>query len=242
VVLTGYYENSLSQKQESVSKDTYDKKTKDRLTARTLERILCAKPIGVKYNFQDTPKTGVSTPNEPVRFCHALDIVKKTSNDLLITRESLSCKAAKYILGFEDLETLSESFDKLVEEKRFNERGDARKALENAPRITGPISSITLSVNDVHPDVFILYIKPVQFMLLVQAVHKMTTEPINLNVSSVVPVCGGCAVKPHVTQHISASFGCDDSREHGGINYDQFVVGIPYQLAGPLAETLEAMQ
>ncbi len=78
-------------------------------------------------------------------------------------------------------------------------------------------------------------------MLVTQAYQKMCNYPINLTISSVVPVCGGCAAKPYISQQIAASFGCDDSREHGGINDDQFMMGIPYRMAEPLAKSLESL-
>ncbi|MCW4051049.1 MAG: DUF169 domain-containing protein [Candidatus Bathyarchaeota archaeon] len=201
-----------------------------------------SKPVGVTFHFRNPPNTGYAAPHEPVRFCQAVKMVKDTSTGLRLTKDTLSCTAAKYVFGFENTETLNECLENLVAAKRFKDREVAKKALMDVPRITGAPSSVTLSVNDFSPDVFILYLKPVQFMQVVQAYQERYIHPIDLTVPSVVPVCGGCAVAPYLTQRITVSFGCDDSREHGGINGNQLVMGIPYCIAGLLAKSLEILK
>ncbi len=195
----------------------------------------------VKFNFEDTINPSYALPDEPVRFCQAIKIVKETSTNLQLNKDTLSCKAAKYIFGLDPIESLSEAFDNLVAEKRFNHRKEAENALTDAPRMIEGISSVLLSASDYSPDVFVLYLKPVNFMLVVQAYQKMHIDPINLIIPSIVPVCGGCAVASYLSQQITASFGCEDSREHGGITEDKLVMGIPYSVAGKLARTLEVM-
>jgi len=39
------------------------------------------------------------------------------------------------------------------------------------------------------------------------------------------------AVKAYLTERISLSFGCEDSRLYGGISRDRLIVGIPYAQA-----------
>ena len=75
-----------------------------------------------------------------------------------------------------------------------------------------------------------------------QIVKRSARAPIELKVSSIVPVCGGCAVTSYLSQRITASFGCDDSRELGGINDNQLVMGVPYCMVGPLAKSLEELK
>jgi len=234
----------LSEKKAKFSQYTNEENPvkKDKQTVKTLQETLRSKPVGVKFHFSDNPNIGYTTPHEPVRFCQAVKIAKDTSTNLQLTRNTLSCVAAKYILGFENIETLNEPITKLVAAKRFDTREVARKALMDVPRITRTPSTITLSVNDFSPDVFILYLKPVQFMQIVQAYQKLYHHPLDLTIPSVVPVCGGCTVTSYLSQHITVSFGCDDSREHGGINNNQFVMGIPYSMAGLLAESLEDLE
>ena len=234
----------MSEKKAKLSQFTNEEtpKNEDKQTVETLQKTLHSKPVGVKFHFSDNPNTGYATPHEPVRFCQAVKIAKDTSTKLQLTQDTLSCAAAKYILGFENNETLNEPIDNLVAAKRFDTREKAKKALIDIPRITETPSSVTLSVNDFSPDVFIMYLKPVHFMQVVQAYQKMYNNPINLTIPSIVPVCGGCAVTPYLSQRIATSFGCDDPRENGGIYDNQLVIGIPYSIAGPLAKSLEILK
>jgi len=217
-------------------------KKEDKQNVETLQETLHSKPVGVKFHFSDNLDTDYATPHEPVRFCQAVKIVKETSTNLQLTRDMLNCAIAKYVQGFENNETLNETIYNLVAMKRFDTREKAKKALIDVPRITGAPSSVTLSVNDFSPDIFILYLKPVHFMQVVQAHQKLYHYPIELKVPSIVPVCGGCAVTSYLSQRITASFGCDDSRELGDIDDNQLVMGVPYCMVGPLAKSLEEMK
>ncbi|MCF8307820.1 MAG: DUF169 domain-containing protein, partial [Bacteroidales bacterium] len=38
-------------------------------------------------------------------------------------------------------------------------------------------------------------------------------------------------------EDVTVSFGCPESREYGGVNKDEVVVGIPYSLAHKLVES-----
>jgi uncharacterized protein (DUF169 family) len=44
-------------------------------------------------------------------------------------------------------------------------------------------------------------------------------------------VCGNVAVKSYIDQKISISFGCPDSREYGGIERGELVIGLPHNIA-----------
>jgi len=127
VIRTSLHEITFSKKQEEFSQNIYNEtnKSENRKTVETLQKKLCSKLVGVKFNFEDPPNKEYATLDEPVRFCQAINMVKETSTDLQLTRETLSCKAAKYVLGFETIETMNESFDNLVAEKRFNNREEA---------------------------------------------------------------------------------------------------------------------
>jgi len=57
-----------------------------------------------------------------------------------------------------------------------------------------------------------------------------------------VPICGGCAVTPYISNRITVSLGCDDSRQRGGIDEDQLVLGVPQSKAEPLAQTLRELK
>ena len=137
---------------------------------------------------------------------------------------------------------LTECAEKLVEERRFTDKRSALQSLLDVPRIRGKTCSILLSASKVLPDVYILYLRPVDVMLFVQAYHRVIVQPIRLDITSVMPVCGNCAVKPYVTNEISVSFGCEDSREYGGITDNKLVLGVPFLKAVSTLRSLAEMK
>jgi uncharacterized protein (DUF169 family) len=59
----------------------------------------------------------------------------------------------------------------------------------------------------------------------------MTGRNLNTEISGIMSVCGNVAVKSYIDQKISISFGCSDSREYGGIERGQLIIGLPHNIA-----------
>jgi len=213
-----------------------------RIAAETLKETLNSEPVGVTFHFGDPPGPEYAKPQEPLSFCQAVKKVKETHASLMLTRDTLSCPAARYVLGFEPVDVLDECLNNLVSSNRFNDHEAAYNALTSVPRITENTSSVTLSRYDCSPDVYILYLKPIQLMRVIQAIQRRYTDPLRLEIPGVVPVCGGCAVTPYISNRITVSLGCDDSRQRGGIDEDQLVLGVPQSKADPLAQTLKELK
>jgi uncharacterized protein (DUF169 family) len=204
----------------------------------TLKETLNSEPVGATFYFRDQPVPDYAKSKEPLSFCQAVEKVRQTHSSLKLTRDTLSCPAARYVLGFEPVDALDECLNNLVSSNRFNDHEAAYEALTGVPRITENTSSVTVSTRPCHPDVYILYLKPIQLMRVIQAYQKLHTAPIRLEIPGVVPVCGGCAATPYVSNRVTVSLGCDDSRRYGGIDEEQLVVGVPHSKADPLARTL----
>jgi uncharacterized protein (DUF169 family) len=79
-------------------------------------------------------------------------------------------------------------------------------------------------------------------MKIVQAYQRIAGDELKLDVSGVAPVCGNCTVRPYVTNQICVSFGCNDSRQYGGIESDELVVGISRKMAGPIMASFLQME
>ena len=210
--------------------------------AETLRETLNSDPVGVTFHFGEQPGPEYARPQEPVSFCKAVKMVKETHASLMLTRDTLSCPAAGYVLGFRTVDVLDECLSNLVSSRRFSDREAAYKALTSVPRVNGNPSSVTLSMIDRSPDVYVLYVKPMQLMRVIQAYQRRYAEPLRLEIPGVVPVCGVCAVTPYISNRITVSLGCDDSRQHGGIEEDQLVLGVPRSEADPLAQTLRELK
>jgi len=197
--------------------------------ARDFKELLNVTPVGVKFHFLEDVAKDSKRPKEPLRFCQAVGRVLQTSGSIFLTKDDISCPAARVVLGFEKNDRIiADCAEKLIEAGKFTNKISALQALMDVPRIRGITHSVQLSVSDVQPDVHIFYLRPVELMQLVQAYQRVFVQPFIMNVTSITPVCGNCCVRPYVTNEICVSFGCDDSREFSGVSDDKLVLGIPF--------------
>jgi uncharacterized protein (DUF169 family) len=65
-------------------------------------------------------------------------------------------------------------------------------------------------------------------MRFLNVYQRVFGEKLKVELSGFAAVCGNVAVKAYVDKKVSLSFGCEDSRQYGGISRDRLIVGIPY--------------
>jgi len=205
--------------------------------------LLHLTPVGVKFNFHEEERMIYERPDGPIRFCQAVDYVLKTSRNILLKKEDVSCPAARIVLGFEDNEDiLVECADKLVDARRFRDEASAIQALSDVPTIRGEICSVLLSLTGILPDTYVFHSNPSVIMRVVQAYQRAYGQHLRLDVTGVMPVCGNCAVRSYLTNEICVSFGCDDSRKYGNIPDDELVMGVPLRKALSILRALSEMK
>jgi len=210
---------------------------------KSFNELLHITPVGVKFYFHKEIDMIYERPDEPIRFCQAVDYVLKTSRDLLLEKDDVSCPVARMVLGFEDNDrTLIECADKLVDAGRFKDEASAIQVLSDVPRIRGEICSVLLASTGILPDTYILQSNPSVIMRVVQAYQRVYAQTLRFEVTGVMPVCGNCAVRPYVTNEICISFGCDDSRKYGEIPDSNLVMGMPFLKAVSALRSLAEMR
>jgi uncharacterized protein (DUF169 family) len=200
-------------------------------------------PVGVKFCFADDIGSDTHRPERPLKYCEAVNKVMTSFEDLLLKGEDISCPAAAEILGLAHCDRcpLGECLKELTVNGRFTDEQSALRALSSIPRLQAKPNSIILSANLVDPDVYIYYLRPKDFMKVVQNYQKSSGEELTTDISSVMPVCGNCTVRPYVTNRICISFGCPDSRKYGGITDDKLVVGVPSQKENFITRSISEM-
>jgi len=210
------------------------------IVAETFERHLNLTPVAVKFSF-DESLPDVARPTKALRYCEAVNQVMNTSESLLLDGTNISCPVAKEILGFnrDSKGMMIECVKELLKRNRFTDYESAFEALRIIPRMGRLPEGILLSTGMVSPDIYILYLQPVDFMKLVQAYQRATRKEMSLRVSSVMPICGNCTVRPFLTGRTCVSFGCPDCREYGGLSDDKFAVGMPFPEATLVARSLK---
>jgi uncharacterized protein (DUF169 family) len=235
--------DSLFQPYTNSRRELIDEKEASIEILKSFNELLHLTPVGVKFYFHKEAGTICERPDEPIRFCQAVDYVNKTSRNLLLKKDDISCPAARIVLGFKSNEDiLIECADRLVDSGRFKDEASAIQVLSDVPRIRGEICSVLLSSTGILPDTYILQSNPSVIMRVVQAYQRVYAQPLRFEVTGVMPVCGNCAVRPYVTNEICVSFGCDDSRKYGDIPDSNLVMGMPFLKAVSTLRSLAEMR
>lgn len=175
---------------------------------------------GVKFLFGDPVREGRCFPKE-TRFCEAVS--RSWSSNELLTGGCSNCMGANYVFGWEN------NGDKVIEnyhKKRNISIQAAAAIIKCLPRMEAAPLAIGFN-GDERPDLLVACLQPQQFMKLLEAYQRVFGGEMKVDLSSFAAVCGGVAVKAYLTERISLSFGCEDSRQYGGISRDRLIVGIP---------------
>ena len=192
------------------------------------QRIFGSRWTGVKFFFGDPPKGGRYFPEE-TRFCEAIS--QSWSSNNLLARGCINCMGANYVFGWE-----KNSRDKVIENfqrKRNLSLKDATSIVKSLPQME--VAPIAIGLNgQENPDLLVACLQPQQFMRLLTVYQGVFGEKLEVELSGYAAVCGNVAVETYLTKRISLSFGCEDSRQYGGIPRDRLIVGIPYALAHKL--------
>ena len=189
------------------------------------------KGVGVKF-YNDEIDTSNFQILRNIRFCQAVRIAR--DQRVLLDKDSIICKGARYALGFED--EAKEAIVNVIKLRRGISKEIAEKLVENIPRIkNSPYKYIGLNVDD--PDILIFYINPTRFMEFIK-IYQRTGNSLEVKLSSLTAMCGDVAVQTYLTKKICISFGCDDSREYGEVSDEELVVGIPKEVIEELIRVI----
>ena len=189
-----------------------------------LSQISSSGWVAVKFQEQMT-----AADIEPVRFCEA--VCKAQKKNISLTSDSLCCNGARRCFGW--LKNNNMKLAQRLSQKTNMDQDVAYELIRSVPALTENILGISLGTN-IQGDVYISYASPESAMKLVRAWQKMTIQNLRVHISGIMSVCGNVAVRSCLGQRISISFGCPDYREYGGIEKDQLVIGLPYNIASSL--------
>jgi uncharacterized protein (DUF169 family) len=185
---------------------------------------------GVKFYFDDLPICD-ENPLGDTRFCEA--ITRSLMQPVLLKPESLNCHGARYVFGWDE-KVKAEMVKRFHHQEGFSE-ARAKELVQTLPKINGFLKGIGLNVKNSPPDLLLAYLQPEQVMKLLRSYQVNLGKALNVDLSSIVSVCGHVAVEAVAKKRIALSFGCKDSREYGGITRDRVAIGVPVEVARKLA-------
>jgi uncharacterized protein (DUF169 family) len=181
----------------------------------------------VKFYFSGAAVPDIKTETD-LRFCEAVS--RARSGPLLLHPGAMSCPGANYVFGWERNEALKNTILGELMKRRGLGRTAAEKLISQVPVFEQSLIAIGLNTGEV-PDLIISYCQPPAIMKFLK-LWQTAFDGYNLvsSLSSVLSVCGNVAAGCHLSSDAVLSFGCDDSREFGGIGRDRLVLGLPYHL------------
>jgi uncharacterized protein (DUF169 family) len=186
---------------------------------KLLEEKIGGSWTGITFNRRNTYKKNLA--KRPMRLCEA--IKDSRTQPIVLTPRLVSCPGALRSLGW-----TNDADDKIafrIAEATNSNLYTARKLVSNMPHLKG-CDSVTVGRNS-SPDIAISYAQPVAAMRLVRLWQLTNGTDLDMEVSSVMAVCGSVVARVHITGRICISFGCPDSRKHGAIGRDRLVIGLP---------------
>ena len=171
----------------------------------------------------------INIPLKQMKFCEAVDQSFKVP--LRIIADNLGCPGARRSIGFENND---EQLAKEISENNHIPLNFISNALQKIPSMNG-IRHINLGLtenpeNDLHPDLFIMYIKAFRITELIHNLAKMGVKP-SISPYFFLSICGNVFANCYLNHDVSISFGCPESRKSGGIGEDEIVVGLPFRVA-----------
>jgi uncharacterized protein (DUF169 family) len=191
---------------------------------RQFEHMVGGRWIGIKFHQDDIPYRNLV--EQPMRFCEA--VKASSTGPITLAKKLVSCVGALRSFGW------AMGKDGQLAKNMARENGmdqdTAKLLVEKTPHLDGKFAAITVGVYR-SPDILVSYIQPEAAMRFVRQWQKKRGAVLDVNISSVMSVCGNVAAKVYLSDTICLSFGCPEPRKHGGIGNDRLVIGIPADVA-----------
>jgi uncharacterized protein (DUF169 family) len=186
-----------------------------------LEQVTDTRWIGVKFlKYLSAHRDG--SPRGLLRFCEAVHQAGHAGMDL--APEMLRCEGARRAFGWR--KNRDEALALHLSEKTGMTAARARELVRHVPVLGFPYAGIRVG-DCANADVLVTYARPEAAMRLVRLWEVATGHSLPVEISSIMAVCGNAVAKAYMSQSISISFGCPDSRQYGGIQPDEMVIAVP---------------
>lgn len=186
-----------------------------------LEQVTGTRWIGVKFlKYLSAGRDGVRPAT--MRFCEAIH--QGGCGRIDLSPETICCEGAKRAFGW--MKNKDEGLALKLSEKTGMNGDRARELVRHVPVLGYRYAGIRVG-DCANPDVLVTYVRPEAAMRLVRFWETATGYSLHVHISSIMAVCGNAVVKAYMSQSISISFGCPDSRQYGGIQPEEMVIAIP---------------
>ncbi|MFP4042700.1 MAG: DUF169 domain-containing protein [Bacteroidales bacterium] len=192
-----------------------------------MKSIFGNKCTGIKLNTGEYKF--LNKPAMQMKFCEAVNYSFTVPIEL--KRGKIECPGARRSLG---IDREDNQLTKIISENTQIPVSYIKNGLANIPVLKNPISNITFGIteemeDELRPDVFIAYTSPEQIMKFMHQAACLKIQP-KIPPYSLHSICGNVFSRVYEDNVISISFGCPESRKYGGVDANEAIIGIPYDL------------
>lgn len=186
-------------------------------------------PVGVKI-YETYSENGIPKA-EDHRMCQLIMRARKGEN-LILTKDEISCPAAAAALGFKPLPKNLQDGTMLQGYGIFRDKEAAIKVMNEMPRLEQgkyeAIAAKPLKDWDENPDMIVIEDEVEKLMWIALAYLNEEGGRLNMSTSILQAVCVDSVVLPFKSQKINMSFGCYGCRDATDAKPNEAILGIPF--------------
>jgi uncharacterized protein (DUF169 family) len=200
-------------------------------------------PVGVKF-YKTAPQNGIPKA-EDHRMCQLIMRARKGEN-LILTKDEISCPAAAAALGFKPLPKNLQDGTMLQGYGIFRDKEAGIKVMNDMPRLEQAmyeaVEAKPLKDWDENPDVIVIEDEVEKLMWISLAYLNDGGGRLNMSTSILQAVCVDSIVLPYKSQKINMSFGCYGCRDATDAKPNEAILGIPFSKLDMVYENIKYLK
>ncbi len=188
-----------------------------------LKKVVGNRCSGININGKIS---GINIPSKQMKLCEALS--HSFNVPLQMSKDKVGCPGARRSIG---IDTNYNDLAAFISENTKIPTSFILNAFENIPTFDSDFSHLNLGITEdveklLPPDIFVAYVAP---LAITRIMHVFAQQNIQVAIPpySLLSVCGNVIANTYINKTTSISFGCPESRKHGGVQNDEVVIGIP---------------
>jgi len=204
---------------------------------------LHSEPVGVKF-YKTIPDNGLKEVDEH-RFCQLIMRARR-GDELLLTKDGITCPAAAAALGFKPLPKNLQDGSMLQGYGIFKDARSAINVMNQMPRLEQgeyvAVAAKPLSTWEETPDVVVIEDEVEKLLWIALAYLNEEGGRLILSSSIIQAMCVDSTVLPFKSGRINMSFGCYGCRDATDAQPNEAILGIPYSKLEMIVENLLYLQ
>ena len=200
---------------------------------------LHSEPVGVKF-YKTIPNTGLKEVDDH-RFCQLIMRARR-GEELLLTKDGITCPAAAAALGFKPLPKNLQDGSMLQGYGIFRDAESAINVMNQMPRLEQgdyvAVAAKPLSTWKEAPDVVVIEDEVEKLMWIALAYLNREGGRLDFSTSILQAMCVDSTVIPFKSGKINMSFGCYGCRDATDAQPNEAILGIPSEKLDMVVENL----